>query len=91
MLCGSAAGAAPAGGREVAASAVSTLPQSRAGLSTEATRSMAMADAPSAARVIAPADALPAGPLAALCVPIVTSCAVPPAQLMLYDFLVPCL
>ena len=61
---------------DIAASPVSVLLQDQAGLSTDATRSIAIADMPSDARIIAE----PRGPLPALCAPRVTSRAAPPAD-----------
>lgn len=78
MPWASAAGASVGGGVAIAASPVSMLPQVQVGLSTDATRSIAIADMPSAARIIGPGAAHPRGPLPTLCTPRVTSRAAPP-------------
>ena len=78
MPWASAAGASVGGGVAIDASPASMLPQVQAGLSTDATRSIAIADMLSAARIIGPGAAHPRGPLPALCAPRVTSRAAPP-------------
>ncbi len=80
MQWASAAGAFVIAEECSAASEASVLPQDQAGLSTDATRSIAIADVPSAPRIIAPGAADPCGPLPTLCAPRVTSFASPPTQ-----------